>query len=198
MPAKITTSVTEGWNEGIHDVRQYKRACKMLDSHTFTNAQLWHMVVTNKEPKDRFKEDREAHEAALQQVADKLRDSGMPVQYKTAYELCPDKGFHRHVFFLIEAKDHKPAGILRYRPGGWLVETMARYGFGFYLAPPNRPIHRTKKGYQKKYAYVPKTPGPVLDDCKDWLSYAFKNRTKAGVASPVYSGSRNRARKAVA
>jgi hypothetical protein len=198
MVKRIETTTTAGRNRGMHDTRQYKKACAMLDNHTFTNAQLWHMVVTNKDDKDekdRFREDRYAHEQALQQVADKLRDSGMEVEYKAAYELCPTKGFHRHVFFLIEAKDHKPAGILRYRPNGWLVETMARYGFGFYLAPPKNAIHRTRKGRQKKYAYVPKTPGAMLDDCKDWIGYPFKNRTKDGVAAPIYSSSRKKAKK---
>lgn len=196
MPKRIVTTVTEGGrNGGIHNIKAYKKACLMLDSNPFTNAQLWHMVVTNKDEADRFKEDRDSHEEALQQVADKLRDSGMPVQYKTAYELCPDKGFHRHIFFLIESKDHKPAGILRYRPNGWLVETMTRYGLAFYLAPPGNAIHRTRKGHQKKYAYVPKTPGAMLTDCKDWISYPFKVRTKEGVAAPIYSSSRTKTAK---
>lgn len=196
MVKRIETKTTGGRNGGIHDTRQYKKACDMLDHHSFTNGQLWHMVVINLKPEDRFKEDREAHEAALQLVADKLRDSGMPVEYKTAYELCPTKGFHRHCYLLIEAKDHKPAGLLRYRPDGWLVETLSRYGLGFYLARPQNAVHRTSNGRQKKYAYVPKTPGAVLDDCKEWISYPFKLRTKEGVAAPIYSSSRKKAKQA--
>lgn len=190
MGKRITTKVTGGGNGGIHDTKAYKKACHMLTNHTFTNAQLWHMVLTGST-------DRGDYEVVLDRIAEKLRDSGMPVVYKTAYELCPEKGFHRHVFFIIEAKKHKPAGILRYRPNGWLVNLLKEHGLGFYIAPPRNPIHLTRKGLPKKYAYVPKTPGPMLDDCLDWISYAFKKRTKEGVAAPVYSGSRKRAKKTI-
>lgn len=196
MGKKIETTTTAGHNLGIHDTKAYKKACDMLDNHTFTNAQLWHMVVTNLKAEDRFNEDRKAHEQALQQVVDKLRDSGMEVKWKAAYELCPTKGFHRHIFLLIESKEHKPAGILRYRPDGWLVKHLAGYGLGFHLARPKNAIHCTSKGYPKKYAYVPKTPGPMLEDCKDWISYIYKVRTKADVAAPIYSSSRKKATKA--
>lgn len=186
MPKKIETKVTGGMNGGIHDTRAYKKACMMLD-HNYTHGQLWHMTLI---PLPDSSPTREDFEVALDRVAEKLRDSGMPVQYKTAYELCPKKGFHRHCYMLIEAKDHKPAGILRYRPNGWIVEMLKGHGLGFYIAPPQNAIHRTRKGHQKKYAYVPKTPGAALDDCKEWISYPYKVRTKAGVAAPIYSGSR--------
>lgn len=186
MPKKIETRVTGGINGGIHDTRAYKNACNMLH-HNYVNAQLWHMTLI---PLPHSFPSRKDFEVALTRVVEKLRDSGMPVQFKAAYELCLQKGFHRHCYMLIEAKDHKPAGILRYRPNGWLVEMLKEHGLGFYIAPPQNAIHRTAKGHQKKYAYVPKTPGAALDDCKEWLSYIFKVRTKAGVDAPIYSSSR--------
>lgn len=189
MPKRIVTKVTSGRNGGIHCTKSYKNACKWLDGHTFANGQLWHIVLKGSP-------DREAYESALDRLVERLRDAGMDTEYKAAYEQCPKKGFHRHCFLLIEAQDHKPAAILRFKENGWLVTTLKRFGLTFYIAPPRNPIHLTRKGKQKKYAYVPKTPGPMLDDCKVWLSYAFKNRTKAGVDAPIYSSSRKRTVKA--
>jgi len=189
MPKKIETTVTAGRNGGIHDVRQYKQACKWIEEHTFTNAQLFHMVFKGSD-------NRRDYETALDRLCEKLRDSGMPVEWRAAYEQDPAKGFHRHVFLMIEAKDHKPLAILHYREGGWLVEMLKAYGLEFHIAPPAGLIHRTGTGKQKSYAYVPKKPGAMLDDCKNWLSYIFKVRSKEGVEGPVYSSSRKRAKKA--
>lgn len=189
MPKRIETKVTSGRNGGVHCTKSYKKACSWIDSHSFNNAQLWHLVMTGSA-------DREAYESALDRIVERLRDAGMETEYKAAYELCPEKGFHRHCFLLIDAKEHKPAAILRYRETGWLVNTLNRFGLKFHIAPPKGSVHLTRNGKQKKYAYVPKTPGAVLDDCKQWISYAFKTRTKAGVEAPIYSSSRKRKTKA--
>lgn len=191
MPRKIETVATGGRNGGIDNVKEYRKACNMLTNHTFTNAQLWHMVLVWKE-QGKSVQDREAFATATDRIVEKLRDSGMPVEFKAAYELCPKKGFHRHIYFVIEAKEHKPAGLLRFRPNGWLVKMLDEHGLGFHLARPKNPIHKTGKGFPKKYAYVPKTPGPMLDDCLDWISYIYKRRTKEGVEGSRYSSSRRK------
>lgn len=188
MTKKLTTKVTEGRNGGIHCVRSYRKATQWLDFHTFTNAQLFHLVLKGSD-------NRQDYEDALDRLCEKLRDSGMPVEWRAAYELDPAKGFHRHVFLLIEAKDHKPLAILKFKEGGWLVEMLKRYGLEFYIAPPRGAIHLTSEGKAKSYAYVPKTPGAMLDDCKEWLSYAYKARSKEDVAGPVYSSSRKKTTK---
>jgi len=193
MPKRIETTVTAGRNGGIHDTKSYKKACNWLDTHTFTNAQLWHLVLTPHKDKTLGTPTRNDFETALDRLAEKLRDAGMPTEYKAAYEQCPTKGFHRHCFLLIDASKHKPAAVLRWKENGWLVDMLKGFKLGFYLARPQGDIHLTRKGKSKKYAYVPKTPGPMLDDCKVWVSYIYKCRTKEDVAAPIYSSSRKRA-----
>lgn len=189
MGKKITTTVTAGRNGGIHDVRRYKAACKWIKEHTFSNAQLWHMVFKGSS-------DRKMYQAALDRLCEKLRDSGMEVEWRAAYEMDPIKGFHRHVFLLIEAAKHKPVAILRFKEGNWLTEMLKRHGLQFYISNPKSPVHLTRKGKPKKYAYVPKKAGAVLDDCTNWLSYIFKVRSKEGVEGSIYSSSRKKAKKA--
>jgi hypothetical protein len=185
LPKKITTSVTTGKNEGIHSTKQYKQTCEWLDNHNYTNAQLWHVVLTGTD-------DREKYEVVLNRLLEKLRDNGVPCSSKSAYELCPTKGFHRHVLILAEAKAHQPIAIINPRKDGPLAKLCSSHGVGFYIAEPTNKMHWTKDGKPKSYMYVPKKPGPVLEDCKNWASYIFKNRTKEGVAAPIYSSSRER------
>lgn len=193
MTRKTTTTVTEGRNGGIHDQRAYRKACQWLDNHTFTNAQLWHVVFKGRDKVENT--NRDDYETALDRLCEKLRDAGMAVEWRAAYEQCPTKGFHRHVFLLVEAAQRKPVGIIRNREGGWLTEMLAGFNLECWVARPQADIHKTRKGHPKRYGYVPKTPGPMLDDCKSWLSYAFKERTKEGVAAPIYSSSRKKAKK---
>jgi hypothetical protein len=188
MPKKIVTTVTAGRNGGIHCTKSYKKATDWLDSHTFTNAQLWHVVFKGSD-------NRADYEDALDRLCEKLRDTGMEVEWKAAYEIDPMKGFHRHVFLMIEAAKHKPSAIIQYREGGWLVEMLKKHGLTFYIAPPRGEIHLTSIGKQKKYAYVPKKPGAKLSDCKEWISYIYKARSKEGVQGPIYSSSRKKAKK---
>lgn len=46
--------------------------------------------------------------------------------------------------------------------------------------------------------YVPKKAGEKLEDAKQWLSYAYKARSKEGVQGSIYSSSRKKAKKAEA
>lgn len=185
MPKKIETKVTAGRNGGIHCTKSYKKATAMLLTHTFTNAQLWHVVLKGSQTRDDY-------ETALQTLCEKLRDAGMETEWKACYEMDETKGLHRHVFLLIEAAKHKPSAILQYRVDGWLVGMLKKRGLEFYIAPPQNLIHWTGTGKRKKYAYVPKKPGPMLDDCLEWISYAYKARSKEAVVGEIYSSSRKK------
>lgn len=193
MSKRIETTVTAGRNGGIHDTRSYKKACQWLDGHTFTNGQLWHVVFKGSAS-------REDYTYALDTLCEQLRDAGMAVEWRAAYEVDDKKGLHRHVFLLIEAELHKPHAIIQWNdhtPTPFM-RLMAKRGISFYIAAPEGVIHRTAEGKQQKYAYVPKKAGPKLDDCKNWLSYIYKVRSKEGVVGEIYSSSRKRTRKAVA
>lgn len=185
--------MTAGINGGIHCTRSYKKACQWLDNHTFANGQLWHVVFKDSEK-------REDYEYALNTLCEHLRDAGMAVEWKAAYEVDEKKGLHRHCFLLVEAELHKPHAIIQ-----WNDETptpfmrlMVKRGISFYIASPAGIVHRSALGNRPKCAYVPKKASPKLEDCKNWCSYIYKVRSKAGVVGEIYSSSRIRARKAVA
>jgi len=193
MAKKLTTGATGGINGGIHDVRAYRKACHWIENHTFTNAQLFHVVFKGLDKIENA--NRDDYETALDRLCEKLRDLGMAVEWRAAYEVDDTKGFHRHVFLLVEAAFRKPIGILRHRKGGWLTEMLAGFNLEPWIARPRGDIHKTRKGHPKRYAYAPKTPGAMLEDCKDWLSYIYKVRSKAGVVGNIYSSSRKKAKK---
>ena len=185
--------MTAGINGGIHCTRNYKKACDWLDNHTFTNGQLWHVVFKGSES-------REDYEYAVNTLRDMLTDAGMAVEWRAAYEVDDTKGLHRHVFLLVEAKEFKPHTIIQWNdhtPTPFM-RLMTKRGISFYIASPAGTVHRSALGNRPKCAYVPKKAGPKLEDCKNWCSYIYKVRSKAGVVGEIYSSSRIRARKAVA
>ncbi|WP_208092500.1 hypothetical protein, partial [Escherichia coli] len=86
------TKVTSGRNGGIHCTKSYKKACNWIDGHSFSNAQLWHVVLIPSRDKDAHTPTRGDYETALDRLVERLRDAGMPTEYKAAFEQCPTKG----------------------------------------------------------------------------------------------------------
>ncbi|MBB6135985.1 hypothetical protein HD842_004162 [Massilia aurea] len=192
MTKRTTTKTTDTLkNGGIHSVRHYKAACDWINTHTFINAQLWHIVLFGST-------DRASYQKALDRLLELLRDAGMRVEWRAAYEYDSEKeshkALHRHVFLMIEASTHKPIAILNNKAGATgLRAKLALYGVKFHIAPPGDDlgIH----GGQP-YMYVPKKEGVKRHDCREWIAYIYKVRSKAGVVGTIYSASRNRATKA--
>jgi hypothetical protein len=192
MTKRTTTKTTNTLkNGGIHSVRHYKAACDWINTHTFINAQLWHIVLFGST-------DRASYQKALDRLLELLRDAGMRVEWRAAYEYDSEKeshkALHRHVFLMIEASTHKPIGILNNKAGATgLRAKLALYGVKFHIAPPGDDlgIH----GGQP-YMYVPKKEGVKRHDCREWIAYIYKVRSKEGVVGTIYSASRNRTTKA--
>jgi hypothetical protein len=180
---KLTTKITEA-NEGMHSPTNYRKAMDMLLTHPYTNARLYHLVLTGSEK-------REDYRWAVERLCKELRSKDMPCMWKACYELDDKKRFHMHLFLLVESANKVPCTIIRYRKGGWLVNKLAERGIGFNISQPQNQIH-WQGGTPQNYAYVPKKAGPKLDDCLVWVSYLYKVRSKAGVEGQIYTSSTNR------
>jgi hypothetical protein len=193
MTKRTTTKTTNTLkNGGLHSVRHFKDACHWINTHTFINAQLWHIVLIGSTDKASYKK-------ALAKLLELLRDAGMRVEWRSAYEYDSEKeshkALHRHVFLMIEASTHKPIAILNNKAGatGLRAKLALCGGVNFYIAPPGDDlgIHGNQP-----YMYVPKKEGVKRHDCREWISYIYKVRSKAGVVGSIYSASRDRATKA--
>lgn len=189
MPSKYETDITRA-NGGLHSVVPYKKTIDMLTNHTFRNARLYSLVFKGSQNKQDYKE-------PLNQLWAKLRDNDMPLEWASAWECDEDKGLHLHVLVLVESAKRIPCQFIRHRDGTWLTEMLKAYGLSFHISKPKNQVHWD--GFkQPSYAYVPKTPGPRLDDVIAWSSYPYKVRSKAGVEGQIYSSSRKRATKPAA
>ncbi len=180
---KDGTYITDA-NGGLHSQVNYRKAKQMLLTHPFTNARLYHLVLTGSE-------DRKDYQWAIDLLCRELRANDMPVMWKACYERDDKKRFHAHYFLLIEAHHKIPCQIMRYRKGEFLESRLSERGLQFTIAPPGKDVHHYK-GKQQNYAFVPKKAGPRLDDALIWISYLFKARSKQDVEGQIYTSSTNR------
>lgn len=180
---KVRTAITDA-NGGMNSPRNYKLAVDMLKTHPYTNGRLYHLVLTGSE-------DRKDYQWAIDRLCRELRANDMPVMWKACYERDEEKRFHAHYFLLIESKNRIPCQWIRYREGEFLASMLAERKLGFNISQPQNRIH-WHKGQPQNYARVPKKDSPRLDDCIQWISYLYKERSKEAVTGQIYTSSTNR------
>lgn len=180
---KITTPITDA-NGGMHCQRSYRKAMDMLIKHPYAHGRLYHLTMTGSE-------NRLAYRSALELLCKHLRANNMPVMWKACYERDDQKRYHMHVMLLIEAHYRHPDTVMRYQKGAFLENLMYQHGLGFNIAEPQDPMHYVA-GKQVNSMYVPKNPGPKLEDALCYISYLYKARSKEGVEGQIYTSSTNR------
>lgn len=183
---KTTTSVTSAKkNNGIdsRSLRQFKSAKRMLETHPYQAAQLYHLCFVGSNQVKPYTE-------AIKSLVEHLRDKKMPCQYRAALEENEDDGsneVHMHVFLLVEAKHAMPIGVINRRPDGWLKEMAMKKGIDFHLNHPRSPLHFGRQGQQKLYASLPASKPEKLADCINWISYLYKARSKPKIRQRYFS-----------
>ena len=179
---KATTKVTSAKkNGGLHDLRQYKTAKTMLETHPYQDARLYHLCFTGSTQVAPYKE-------AIKALVEHLRDCKMPCQYRAALEESESNKIHMHIFILVEAK-HRDPNIVINRKDGWLKTMVLKKDLEFYLNHPKDPIHFSRLGNQKLYANLPPSKPEKVRNCLEWISYLYKNRSKPKLR-PIYFSSR--------
>lgn len=159
----------------------------MLETCDYQDARLYHicfMGSTQVKP----------YLTALTELMVKLRVKAR-AQYRAAVEIDSEededsKGLHLHIFILIEAKAWNPDHVLNRIAMAPLYVITARHGITFRLNEPRDPMHRAKDGSLVNYARLPPTKPHKLDNCKNWISYIYKRRSKSKDIKPTYYSSR--------
>lgn len=176
---KITTSITRA-NGGMHNLRGYKEAERMITEHDYEKARLYHLRLTGANQVAPYK-------AAIKALVEHLRKNNIRCQYKAAVEEDTEQGVHMHIFILVEAKLNNPDHILNRKTDGWLAIMVLKKGLDFVLNPPRSSIHYGKDGSARNYASVPKTKKAKIADCLIWISYLYKNRSKPNLEQIYFS-----------
>lgn len=179
MPKESTRVSSAKDNGGLHSLRQYKGAKKMLEGNTYLEPRLYHLCFTESTQVAPYK-------AAIKALVERLRDWGMPCQYRAALEQNDSEKLHMHIFILVEAKHNDPSITIN-RKDGWLKTMILKKGLDFYLNHPRDPIHFSKAGKHKLYATIPKSKPEKMADCLDWISYLYKNRSKPKLRQIYFS-----------
>ena len=182
---KEETAITLA-NEGMHNQEIYKLMKEMLDTHTFKRGRLYHLVIMGSNQIKPYQE-------ALKAIVRKLKLNKIDSKWKACIEIDEVKGLHMHVFILCEAFYFDSGKILNHSPSdknGWLLEMMQKRELTYKIAAPASPLHWTKVGKQLQYGRL-NTP-ERLADCKLWISYLVKARSKPEDISQIYYSSRNK------
>jgi hypothetical protein len=181
---KLATKVTTA-NGGMHNPSGFTKAKKMLEACKYQEARLYHLAFTDSTTVKPYQE-------ALKAICEKLRthgEHGIPCQWKACCEHDSSRGFHMHVYLLVEAKFNNPAAILNRISYGWLIKLANQLGINIYINHPRDPLHWGASGKTLKYATIPKSKPEKLANCIEWISYLYKVRSKEGLLR-IYSSSR--------
>jgi len=176
---KITTKTTEA-NEGMHNLAGYQKAKAMIEGHEYVQARLYHlcfMESTQVQP----------YQDAVKALAERLRKHGAPCQWRAALEVDEEKGLHMHIYLLVEANKFNPDHIINRKPGGWLDIMTLKKEIAFHINPPRSSIHNPPDKKPHNYATVPKTKKEKIEDCVEWISYLYKNRSKPDLRQIYFS-----------
>lgn len=174
------TAITRA-NGGIHSKRALLRLQGMIAENEFISPRLYHLIFMGSQTIKPYQD-------ALKALCFELRRKGMPCEWRACAEDEKDKGLHVHIFMLVESRYVPVCGFINHRRAGWLNLMMQRRSLTYHIAPPKNKMHLSKKGKQLRYATL---AGDKREDCKNWISYLAKARSKCPDIKQTYFSSRN-------
>lgn len=168
MPSKTRNAILDA-NDGLHSARALDKAHEMLRFHDLRQPVLFHMVMTGADS-------IATYQSTIKALVRRLRNYGCRTEYFGAYEFQPMKGLHAHVFLLIETSKRPPFKILGINGGDYLSTLAERNKIQpIHIAKPKNPMHGGE--------FFARPVSDKLQNCMEWVAYAFKARSKDSVPS---------------
>ena len=169
----VTATTSANGNGGIHDQRQFKAAVLMVESAiiNYANPKLMHLVLTQGSIS--------TYTTFIARLKRCLAAKDIEFEYKGCNELDSLKGVHQHFMFVVNADNNPFDQDDPQSPISRVTESISK----------TEPSFTVKVCQPKRYdtPYVPLSRWTLQDSC-DWLSYAFKSRSKP--EGQVYLSSR--------
>ncbi|WP_349279701.1 hypothetical protein [Polaromonas hydrogenivorans] len=172
---KWSTIVCDGNNnQGIHDLRQFKKLIAMLEraAHEWRNARLFHIILTGAT--------RDIYQQVLTKFCRQLRAAGAQCDFKAAIEHDSKKGLHQHVMFVLST-DKRPSRYITAADETGVVEaSLLRQVVREVQAECNTLACRVQPPTSRTVAYIElnQTNNEFLNEAVEWASYILKARSK--------------------
>jgi hypothetical protein len=181
----VTKTTTGGDNGGLHKQEEFAKGVEMLDecARTFRNPRLFHVCLTGAPVA--------VYQFVMRRFCRALKGEGVDYKWKAATELDADKGLHWHVMIVlgcdrfdtdrfITAKDEpeveNESTLRKAVRDGWGMCSYLDYRV-------NRP--RSRKGVA--YIQFNQSNQAMFDEAVEWMSYAYKARSKPAAGTVYYS-----------
>jgi len=157
-------------NGGLHSSRALDTAHAILTHHDLKQPVLYHLVLTGGQIAN--------YQATIKALVRRLRNYGCRCEYFGAYEVARDKGgIHAHCFIVIETSKKPPFKIMSIADGDYLTKLASKNKINpIHIAKPQNPMHAGE------FFARPVVAGGKLANCLAWVTYAYKERSKADVA----------------
>lgn len=205
---KWITDVTSGRdNGGIHKQGEFKKAVEMLTycAHRLPNPRLFHVCLTGGSVS--------VYQLVVKRLCRALKSQDVATRYKAGIEHDQTKGEHCHLFIVLSSADQQTARFItamdeskkRMVNDSTLLKVIQhtltecptlRYRV---VAPQHPNCNPSADGSPPKpvaFLQFNQTNQAFFDNAVEWLSYAYKARSKEGIAACYLSDKQNKITKA--
>ena len=202
---KWITDVTSGnRNGGIHRQEEFKKAVEMLThcAHNLPNARLFHVCLTGG--------DVVAYQLVIKRLCRALKGQDVTTRYRAGIENDQTKGLHCHLFIVLSSKDQQTARHITTtdssKRGGMASDSTLLKAIkhtrtecptlAYSVMMPKRPNSNPSPDGSppKRVAFLQfnQTNQAFFDNVVEWMSYAYKARSKEGIAACYLSDKQNK------
>lgn len=197
------TDVTRN-NGGLHRQEEFKKAVEMLThcAHTLPNPRMFHVCFTGG--------DRLVYQLVIKRLQKALKLQGITSRYRAGIENDQTKALHCHLFIVLSSKDQQTARHITTtdssKRGGMASDSTLLKAIkhtrtecptlAYSVMMPRNPNRNASTDGEpvKKVAFLQfnQTNQAFFDNVVEWMSYAYKVRSKEGIAACYLSDKQNK------
>ena len=198
------TDVTSGnGNGGIHRQEEFKKAVEMLThcAHNLPNARLFHVCLTGG--------DVVAYQLVIKRLCRALKGQDVTTRYRAGIENDQTKALHCHLFIVLSSTDKQTARFItasdesqkKMANDSTLLKVIKHTltecpTLRHSVMTPKHPNRNTSPdgAPPKRVAFLQfnQTNQAFFDNVVEWVSYAYKVRSKEGIAACYLSDKKNK------